>query len=385
MIIVRTLLFVMTLLPCTACDKEKENTSTPGTPSPAANIVTTFAGTAGVPGYVDGAAATAKFNGPRQMVFDSRPSTNYPNGVLYVADQGFSGLTVRAIDAQTGAVSTYVEKGILESVGDICVAPGGTGSLYITDTDRDILYKVSPNTSGKGTLTLLTGGKNGSGNTVDGNILSAQFDGPTGIVTDKNENLFTINAHYKCVTKIAVQDNKVTTFAGMPSPLSDVGEHADGVGMNAKFRGNMKDLALSADGKSIFIADRNNHALRKIDLATAAVTTYLHSLRGINNEGSFEDADPFHPQFVVSDKNNNPVFTTVGVGAQGGGGIYLADVSKSWVTKIAGGGNKGYKDGDGSDAQFNGIEGIAIHPDGKTLYVSDHYNQCIRKIVIADK
>jgi hypothetical protein len=54
MIIVRTLFFIATLLSFMSCKKEMKD-GTPGTGSDASNVVvTTFAGTPGVGGYVDG-------------------------------------------------------------------------------------------------------------------------------------------------------------------------------------------------------------------------------------------------------------------------------------------------------------------------------------------
>src|SRR5258705_12574837 len=63
--------------------------------------VTTFAGKGGVAGLVDAKGDAARFSSPGQLVFDER------NQTLYAADQGFNGLTIRAIDLE-GNVTTYV-------------------------------------------------------------------------------------------------------------------------------------------------------------------------------------------------------------------------------------------------------------------------------------
>ncbi|MFY0593061.1 LamG-like jellyroll fold domain-containing protein, partial [Roseivirga sp.] len=68
--------------------------------------------------------------------------------------------------------------------------------------------------------------------------------------------------------------------------------------------------------------------------------------------------------------------------------IYVLDVWNNRIRKVdkegnvsnfAGTGNNGYKDGPASEAEFNGLSGIAIDHDGN-LFVSDFYNNVIRKI-----
>jgi len=49
------------------------------------------------------------------------------------------------------------------------------------------------------------------------------------------------------------------------------------------------------------------------------------------------------------------------------------------VSTLAGTGKKGYKDGNGTDAQFNEPFGVAVETNGNIL-VSDKLNHCIRKI-----
>ena len=59
------------------------------------------------------------------------------------------------------------------------------------------------------------------------------------------------------------------------------------------------------------------------------------------------------------------------------------------VTTLAGDGGEGFLDGPGATAEFYGQEGIAVSPDGRSLYVADgslgevaSYHR-IRKIMIA--
>jgi streptogramin lyase len=72
------------------------------------------------------------------------------------------------------------------------------------------------------------------------------------------------------------------------------------------------------------------------------------------------------------------------------GNIYIADQADNHIRKITPGGlvssiagsKKGYADGTGTAALFDGPEGVAIDATGN-LYVTDTYNNCIRKITPA--
>ena len=54
------------------------------------------------------------------------------------------------------------------------------------------------------------------------------------------------------------------------------------------------------------------------------------------------------------------------------------------VQTIAGSERKGYKDGIGKEAEFNGPSGIVISRDGESLFIADYENRCIRKVSILD-
>jgi sugar lactone lactonase YvrE len=75
--------------------------------------------------------------------------------------------------------------------------------------------------------------------------------------------------------------------------------------------------------------------------------------------------------------STSPTETAIGFGADGS------------VTTLAGDGREGFLDGPGATAEFYGQEGIAVSPDGRSLYVADgslgevaSYHR-IRKIAIA--
>ena len=87
-------------------------------------IVSTIAGTAGVPGTADGTGAGARFMGPRGLSFG-------PDGTLFVADTGASSL--REI-SRTGVVTT-INSGTAKAPRGLSV--DASGAIYVADTGNE--------------------------------------------------------------------------------------------------------------------------------------------------------------------------------------------------------------------------------------------------------
>ncbi len=129
----------------------------------------------------------------------------------------------------------------------------------------------------------------------------------------------------------------------------------------------------SGDGKSLVFTESGSHRIRRYELLNGRVSTLLGSEEGFKIGGSKSSAQ--FPSVLCSDplKPNN---------------LYIGDYSsiRYWdsatdqITLIAGDEKEGYADGVGSNARFNSITGLLCHPNGKTLFVCDRLNNCIRKV-----
>lgn len=120
------------------------------------------------------------------------------------------------------------------------------------------------------------------------------------------------------------------------------------------------------------MADAGNHAIRRVD-GSGAVTT----LAGSGSPGFFDDQGTF-AEF------NNPQ----GVAVDASGNVYVADTGNHSIRKIDGSGNvttfagdgtAGFTNGTGSAARFNTPKGVAVDSLGK-VYVADTGNHAVRKI-----
>ena len=329
----------------------------------AAGVVTTLAGAAGVAGSADGAGAAARFNAPTGVAVDAA-------GNVYVADHFNS--VIRKITA-AGVVTTLAgAAGVLGSADGtgaaarfafpFGVAVDRAGTVYVADTSNATVRKVSA----AGVVTTLAGTAGMIGST-DGAGAAARFNAPFGVAADRAGNVYVADANNSTVRKVTAA-GVVTTLAGTAGMTGA----ADGTGSAARFDGAI-GLAIDRAGNA-FIADTSNHTIRKIT-AAGAVTTLagLAGLRGSvdGTGGSARFRDPAGiardgaGNVYIADTNNHTIRKITAAGA---------------VTTLAGsGGISGTADGQAAAARFNGPLGVAADSAGN-VHVSDTVNSTIRKV-----
>jgi sugar lactone lactonase YvrE len=169
--------------------------------------VTTYAGLAGQPGFLNGAAASAQFNQPNGVALAA-------DGTLYVADYGNS--CIRAI-SPTGSVSTLAGQpgthGSADGTGasatfywPVGLAVDTAGTVWVADTYNHTLRKILAG----GTVSTVAGSGGTLGN-LDGTGTTARFDLPCGVAVTPSSDLVvadTGNHFLRRVTTAGV----VTTF-----------------------------------------------------------------------------------------------------------------------------------------------------------------------------
>jgi len=190
---------------------------------------------------------------------------------------------------------------------------------------------------------------------------AAQFNRPRGVSTDSQGNIYVADSDNHKIKKIT-PNGVVTTFAG-----STQGD-ADGTGTDAQFN---IPRGLAMDNQdNLYIADSNNHKIRKIT-PNGVVTTLAGSVSGFEDETG-ENAKFNLPYALVIDGQNN---------------LYIADhfnhkirkITPNGVVTTLAGSAQGDSDGMGANAQFWGPSGIELDSQNN-LYVADHFNHKIRKI-----
>ncbi len=329
----------------------------------ASGVVTTLAGTAGGIGSVDGIGSAASFRHPTGIVINGTSS-------LYVVDIGNN--TIRKIDISTGTVSTLAgTPAATDGTGAAAkfYYPIGTTTdgvnLYVTDQLNRTIRKIEIST---GVVTTLAGSAGAIGS-VDGTGAAAHFGSPAGITTD-GTNLYVTDYGNSTIRKIVIATSSVTTLAGTAGTTGS----ADGIGAAASFN---HPRGITTDGTNLYVLDTGNNTIRKIGITTGTVTTLAGTAGATGSaDGTGAAARFLFPNDITTDGTN------LYVADEGNSTIRKIVIATGAVTTIAGlAGSPGAVDGAGSAARLGFPLGITT--DGTNLYVTDGGNNTVRKIAIA--
>jgi hypothetical protein len=275
-----------------------------------------------------------------------------PNVVSTVAGQAMTAGTTDGI----GTVAQFGLAGKIATDG---------ANLYLSDTYNNTIRKITIST---GAVTTLAGTP-GTVGSSDGTGSTALFNSPQGIATD-GTNLYIADSMNRTIRKIVIATGKVTTLAGTVGLFGS----NDGIGPAAQF---VTPCGVATDGTNLFITDSFSGTIRKLVLATGAVTTLAGNaqVKGFA-DGTGAAAGFTYPTGITSDGNN----------------LYVIDlknniirkivISTGQVTTVAGTvGVQGFKNGNGTSVLFALPQDIAT--DGTNLYVSDAANLVIRNMNLA--
>lgn len=333
--------------------------------------VTTLAGSFGLVGSDDGIGAAARFYYPTGITTDG---TN-----LYVTDTGNN--TIRKVMIATGEVTTLAGSddswGSTDGIGAAAgfEAPHGIttdgANLYVTDSGNNTIRKVEIAT---GLVTTLAG-RAGSNVLIDATGFKAPFNQPTGIATD-GTNLYVADTGNATIRQVALGTGVVTTLAGGAQRVGS----SDGIGSAAWF---YHPSGISTDGTNLFVTDTGNYTIRKVVIATGAVSTLVSSAQ-FNRPSDIGFANWIGELSVFLRREGLSGVTTDGtnlyVANTGDRTIHKVDIATGAVTTLVSGGD-GASDGSGKSARFKSPTDVTT--DGTNLYVADLRNNTIRKVVIA--
>lgn len=182
-----------------------------------------------IAGFKDGSIYTAQFNAPAGLALDGW-------GVLYVADTENN--RVRRISGEivSGLSPTLTRPR--------AVAVDGVGTLHVTQDHQVALMPGSP-------LSVLAGSTEAG--FAEGSLEKARFNNPRGIVVDGGV-VYVADRDNHRIRKIA--SGQVTTLAGRGSPGA-----TDGTLAAASFNG-PTGLVLDRQARRLYVADTGNGSVR---------------------------------------------------------------------------------------------------------------------------
>lgn len=292
----------------------------------------TLAGLPGVRGYRDAVSDGALLNQPVALALSANEE------VLWISESGNN--AIRALNLQTLELTT-VTGGPERSVGEdapeaselegaAADVPWGSITGLAFDAANNLLYasdytldRIRTIDLGAGTVSNFAGGTarpmvprlDDDGNPVvdeegnpvmmpstdyepDGVGEAAIFIGPFGLaLSSDGTRLFVADRFQHVIRAVEVATRTVSTIAGERASEGAF----DDVGVNAGFRG-PTSVSLSRDGLRLYVVDAGNHAVRRIELSSATVDTVVGQLEVSGGTGfdrtPLDAARLYYPEFV---------------------------------------------------------------------------------------
>lgn len=269
-------------------------------------IVTTIAGS--TEGFEDGIGTAAKFNYPVDICI------NTGNTHLFVTDAGNH--KIRKIEITTGVVTTFAGStvGYVDGLGEIAkfndpngICIGANDVIYVTEWLGRKIRSISPS----GVVNTIAGSTWGY---VDAIGTSAQFKAPLDVCIDSFGNLYITDSINGKIRKIS-PNGMVTTIAG-----STFGQQ-DGQLLQAQFK-NPVGICIDTND-NLYVTDNYSHNIRKINLTTGIVSTFVGSTIGVDG-----NMDGLGTQALIRDPNNLCII---------GNNLYFVSLCCGVVKKVTGG------------------------------------------------
>jgi uncharacterized protein (TIGR03437 family) len=227
-----------------------------------------------------------------------------------------------------------------------------------------------------GKISTVAGGA-GNGYAGDGGpATAARLNCPTGVNVDAQGNLYIADRDNHRIRRVAAADGLITTFAGTGT-AGFSGDNSEAV--NARL--NQPTNTVFDTQGNLFIADSLNHRIRKV-----ATDGKITTVAGIGTNGAAGDDGP-----ATSAQLNLPV----GLALDAQSNLYIADTNNSklrrvsaetgTITTVAGTGTRG-STGDGGPAraaQLAWPEGVWVDAQN-TIIIADTFNDRVRRINASD-
>ncbi|HEY7120283.1 MAG TPA: hypothetical protein VH475_27085, partial [Tepidisphaeraceae bacterium] len=225
-----------------------------------------------------------------------------------------------------------------------------------------------------GTITTIAGTPTRKGYTGDnGPALKATLNVPYELRFDQSGDLFVVERMNHCVRKIDMKTGTISTLAGNGKP----GYAGDGGPASAAQFNQPHAIQFDPAG-DLYVCDILNHRVRRIDMKTLTISTWA----GTGEKKPTPDGAPlagtplFGPRAIDFDKQGNAYLAL-----REGNAIYRIDAATRTIHHLAGSGQKGFTPDPVAAlmAGLNGPKGVALGPDGQ-IYLADTEAHAIRMI-----
>ena len=195
---------------------------------------------------------------------------------------------------------------------------------------------------------------------------------PGKILADAgSDRLFIADSNHNRIVVTKLDGTLVETIG-----TGEIG-HNDGAFDKATF---YRPQGLALSGDSLYVADTENHLIRRVDLKSRTVETIAGT--GQQSHEYFK-VGPARSVALSSPWDLQLIGRVLYIAMAGPHQIWMLDLDKNEVSTFAGSGREARLDGPLLEAGFAQPSGMAT--DGKTLYVADSESNIIRAIDIAGR
>ena len=203
--------------------------------------------------------------------------------------------------------------------------------------------------------------------------VEASLNMPHEIQFDGARHIYIAERDNHVIRKVDAKTGKISTIAGTGA----AGFSGDGGPATRAQLRQPHSIAVAPGGRRLLICDIGNHRIRQVDLATGAIATFAGTGdRQPTPDGVALAGAPLNgPRTIAFDRAGN-----LYLALREGNAIYRIDAARSTIHHVAGTGEQGYA-GDGGQARMAklaGPKGLAWSRD--RLYIADTENHVIREI-----
>jgi streptogramin lyase len=278
--------------------------------------ITVVAGTGEKGWSGDGGPATAaKLAEPYEVRFDASEN------IFWVERLSHS---VRRLDAKTGVITTIAGTGAPGFSGDgglatraqlnepHSIAFDSAGDLYIADVKNHRIRKVTMKT---GTITTLAGTGERKPTPDGAHFATAPLAGPRALAFDHSGGLWLALREGNAIYRLDLAQGTIHHVAG----TGQKGDTGDGGPAREATLNGPKGIAVAPDG-SVFVADTENHVIRRIDPVRGTIERFA----GTGERGDGTSADP------LTCKLNRPH----GIFVADDGAVFIGDTEAQRVLRV---------------------------------------------------
>ncbi len=331
--------------------------------------VSTYAGT-GTAGYAGGARLSSELFYPSGVARDSM-------GNIFFADTGNHRIRMIGADGRVTSIAGSGVYGLSNGPGSSAafafpsaLTVGPDDNVYVADTFNHRICRITRPAVDGGAWTVTNLAGTGAAGYVEGGGTIARFNFPYGVVVDADGNVFVADSLNHRIRKVT-PGGVVSTYAG-----SGTKGYQDALSPGTAKFDTPQGVAIS--GADLYVADTGNHRIRKVVPAPGGsageVSTFAGGAAGFSN-GTGTSALFNTPSSItadgagslyVADENNNA--------------IRRID-SLAGVSTVAGTGQSGLVNGKSDVARFYAPTGVVVGLDGN-LIVADSENHVLRRVAI---